>query len=486
MPKNKASSQSKKQQAKKASSESDSSDSSSDEDLFHHKAAKSYKQSTWKLSNTPPSQPEPNKKKNLLEMTKTTSPNSKTETKEEGAKPSNNDDLLLELQVDMYKNELHKKNAKRNTVTDEESKKKRKPTDEELKKIILEQKKQRREQKRTKHTHSSSIPPEDIISIDDDLTPTTVENATSTYSTIPTSSTNELYGNTGSAFSSSSSMFVRSPAFSNPFRAISPFPSYSPGDFFYERSKNDLQRKFDTLLQSSSESVFDKLETIDKSATELSEKEKQRLEESLKKQLEELKPELKLDNSTLIDQEEDTENKGEKITIRVRWNEKIVPINMTEKDKFQKLKKTVAKQFDAHPDQVTLIFDGMPLNLKSTPEDHGMETDDIIDCKIDKSKPISTIITPSSSKKPSSAIEVIDDASPKITINVRAKDKTFPVKISTTDKFSKVAKYIAKQLNVDVSKVKLMFDGMALNVNETPADQDMEDDDIIDCQVKAK
>ncbi|KAF0980194.1 hypothetical protein FDP41_013408 [Naegleria fowleri] len=479
-----------KDKPKKVSSESDSSDdSSSDDDLFHHKAAKSYKQSTWKYSHAPPTSPsEPNKKKNLLEIAKASSPNSKsTEAKKE--ETTNNEDLLLELQVDMYKNELHKKNAKRNSVTDEDSKKKRKPTDEELKKIILEQKKQRREQKRTKHTHSSSIPPEDIISIDDDLTPTTVENAPSSSSTFPTATTSTLFGNMGSTFSSSSTMFGRStPTFSNPFRTISPYPSYNPGDFFYERSKNDLQRKLDTLLESSTESVFEKFETIDKSATELSEKERQRIEQSLKKQLEELRPELKLDDSTLIDQEEEADNKGEKIIIRVRWNEKVVPINMTVTDKFQKLKKAVAKQFDAHTDQVTLIFDGMSLDLNSTPEEQGMETDDIIDCKIDKSKPISKIITSSlsSSKKPSTAIEIIDDTATKVTINVRAKEKTFPVKISTTDKFSKIAKYVSKQLNVDDSKVKLLLDGMVLDLNDTPEDHDMEDEDIIDCQVKTK
>ncbi|KAF0980111.1 hypothetical protein FDP41_013760 [Naegleria fowleri] len=303
-----------KDKPKKVSSESDSSDdSSSDDDLFHHKAAKSYKQSTWKYSHAPPTSPsEPNKKKNLLKLQK----------------------LPLQTQ----------KNAKRNSVTDEDSKK-RKPN-EELKKIILEQKKQRREQKRTKHTHSSSIPPEDIISIDDDLTPTTVENAPSSSSTFPTATTSTLFGNMGSTFSSSSTMFVG----------------------------NRALRKRKTAYRTVS-------------------------------QKQELRPELKLDDSTLIDQEEEADNKGEKIIIRVRWNE-----------------------------------------------------------------------------KPSTAIEIIDDTATKVTINVRAKEKTFPVKISTTDKFSKIAKYVSKQLNVDDSKVKLLLDGMVLDLNDTPEDHDMEDEDIIDCQ----
>jgi len=39
---------------------------------------------------------------------------------------------------------------------------------------------------------------------------------------------------------------------------------------------------------------------------------------------------------------------------------------------------------------------------------------------------------------------------------------------------------VASKLSVDASKVKLKFDGETLQLGSTPADHDMEDDDLVD------
>ena len=56
-------------------------------------------------------------------------------------------------------------------------------------------------------------------------------------------------------------------------------------------------------------------------------------------------------------------------------------------------------------------------------------------------------------------------------------------KIKTTTKFSKVFAAYAQRKGVDAASVRFMFDGTSLAADQTPADLDMEDEDVIDCML---
>lgn len=57
-------------------------------------------------------------------------------------------------------------------------------------------------------------------------------------------------------------------------------------------------------------------------------------------------------------------------------------------------------------------------------------------------------------------------------------------KVKTTTKFEKIfAAYCAKKV-VDVTAIKFMFDGQRLKAEDTLADHDIEDGDIIDAMIE--
>ncbi len=53
-----------------------------------------------------------------------------------------------------------------------------------------------------------------------------------------------------------------------------------------------------------------------------------------------------------------------------------------------------------------------------------------------------------------------------------------------SDPFSKVHRAYCDSKRLDPSKVKFEFDGLPLDLNQSPRDQDMEDQDIIEAKVQ--
>jgi hypothetical protein len=76
--------------------------------------------------------------------------------------------------------------------------------------------------------------------------------------------------------------------------------------------------------------------------------------------------------------------------------------------------------------------------------------------------------------------------SEKITVKVRYGDgESTTIRMKKREAFAKLAAAIAeKLLRCDSTKVKLMFDGENIDLNSTPLDYNMEDDDQIDASVK--
>jgi hypothetical protein len=79
-----------------------------------------------------------------------------------------------------------------------------------------------------------------------------------------------------------------------------------------------------------------------------------------------------------------------------------------------------------------------------------------------------------------------DDKTEKITLRIRCgpNDEGLKMKVPKTIKFEKIYAHISKEKNIPANKLILLFDNMKLQPDETPADQDMEDNDLIDYKVK--
>ncbi|EGG21742.1 hypothetical protein DFA_01628 [Cavenderia fasciculata] len=87
----------------------------------------------------------------------------------------------------------------------------------------------------------------------------------------------------------------------------------------------------------------------------------------------------------------------------------------------------------------------------------------------------------------STAATVVDDT-PKILLCVRYNGTTHKFKLSPSDPFEKIVNALMKKENIPEakkSKVVLKFDGMALKLTQTPEDEDMEEEDLIDATLSS-
>ncbi len=82
-------------------------------------------------------------------------------------------------------------------------------------------------------------------------------------------------------------------------------------------------------------------------------------------------------------EEEEVEDRGEKISIQVRiGKEEVLKFNIGTKNTFEKLMNGISKKKGIPKEQFKLLFDGQSLKPNQTPEDLDMEDDDLIELKM--------------------------------------------------------------------------------------------------------
>eukprot|EP01087_Luapelamoeba_hula_P016877 TRINITY_DN5238_c0_g2_i1.p1 TRINITY_DN5238_c0_g2~~TRINITY_DN5238_c0_g2_i1.p1 ORF type:complete len:446 (-),score=90.72 TRINITY_DN5238_c0_g2_i1:58-1320(-) len=185
------------------------------------------------------------------------------------------------------------------------------------------------------------------------------------------------------------------------------------------------------------------------------------------------------------------ESSGDFVAIKVRRADSpqdIEGYRIKKTDTFEKVVNAYARKLGAPVTSIKLFFDGLPLPLKSTPEDHDMEDEDLIDAKY-TGPPLSltpatttTTITTTTSTPTTTA-----DDGEYVAIKVRQADnpQSFEgYRIKKTDSFEKVVNAYSKKMGVAPSQVTLIFDGLPLPLKSTPEDHDMEDEDLIDARIK--
>merc|ERR1712146_844253 len=140
-----------------------------------------------------------------------------------------------------------------------------------------------------------------------------------------------------------------------------------------------------------------------------------------------------------------------------------------------------------------LYFDGSLIDGTKTPLQLGLEDDDILDAK-EIEMPNTFVVKTQPTTISSFQSNQNTDISTNITLQVRFKNKfkkNFAIK--KTDKMHilfqafknnliQEQKNGSKDLPSDVEGIKFKFDGLILNTNTTPMEQDMEDMDIIDAE----
>jgi hypothetical protein len=91
-------------------------------------------------------------------------------------------------------------------------------------------------------------------------------------------------------------------------------------------------------------------------------------------------------------------------------------------------------------------------------------------------------------ESPTNTIAVVDDEvedrGEKIGINVRCgQTETLKFNLGMNDPFEKLINGVSKKKGLPKDKIKLVFDGSALNPKQTPEDLDMEDDDLVELKI---
>jgi len=75
---------------------------------------------------------------------------------------------------------------------------------------------------------------------------------------------------------------------------------------------------------------------------------------------------------------------GNPVFLRLRRQDQEVDrFRIDKSSPFEKLYLFYCKKKGFQPDKVKFIFDGLPLNMRSTPDEEDMEDDDIIDVKVE-------------------------------------------------------------------------------------------------------
>ncbi|KYQ99853.1 ubiquitin-like protein [Tieghemostelium lacteum] len=188
------------------------------------------------------------------------------------------------------------------------------------------------------------------------------------------------------------------------------------------------------------------------------------------------------------------------ITLKLKLvGEPIQPIKFYVDTPVKKLIEIYCSMKNLMPDSIQLKFYGLVLDINKTPRELDLVDDDSVDVSIKQNITVSSTITSLSSSnnnlKTSTTTTttatapvvstIQEDDSLKIILQVRYEGTAYKFKILKTEPFEKLITGLGKKVQIPKNKkVILKFDGMTLNLSSTPESEDMEDEDLIDAQLK--
>ncbi|KAM9959552.1 hypothetical protein ACTFIR_000633 [Dictyostelium discoideum] len=147
------------------------------------------------------------------------------------------------------------------------------------------------------------------------------------------------------------------------------------------------------------------------------------------------------------------------------------------------------KNLDVNTAQFKLY--GLMLDSSKTPRELQLLDDDTLEVGIKITKPVNLppelTSTTTTTTTTTTTAAPIDDGTPKVFLQVRYENNVHKFRIGMADPFSKLVTALTKKIDTpipDGKKIVLKFDGVILNPNTTPEDEDMEDEFLIDAFLK--
>lgn len=202
-------------------------------------------------------------------------------------------------------------------------------------------------------------------------------------------------------------------------------------------------------------------------------------------------------------EEEEEEADADYVILRLRREGQEEKFRIDQDKQFQKLHDSYCQKKRLIPEKVKFIFDGLPLNMRSTPANEDMEDDDIVDVKVEPgaqlpavaastaaaaTTTIATATATASKPQPprpapvATYVEDDDDDSAYVLLRVRRGTEEDKFRIKRSDPFKKLQEAYCKKKGLKMAEARFVFDGLPLKGNQTAEGQDMEDEDIIDVE----
>lgn len=176
---------------------------------------------------------------------------------------------------------------------------------------------------------------------------------------------------------------------------------------------------------------------------------------------------LSVGNDAVILSDDEVDNV---INLRVKWGSDYLRMPFRTFQKFSHLYQELAQRFSVNVSQVVLSHKDKVISSGQCPRDLGLSIADIIEGGIE-SKASCDRVEAVGEKNPDSVCLKVQNADRKGMLNIN---------ISRYDKMSVLMHKYAKEKNVNLEKLKFLFDGEILDPNETPVDLDLDGGECID------
>lgn len=160
------------------------------------------------------------------------------------------------------------------------------------------------------------------------------------------------------------------------------------------------------------------------------------------------------------------ESDNQQITVKIRCESSIERLPLSMNDPFGKILPSLSNILGQPQNKLYLSLNGSSVQANQTPKSIDLKIYDIIDCYI--------LLGHSSSTE-------LNDSN-KIHLLLQAKNDKKKLKIACNryEPLKIVLQEYGKMKDVDIERLSLRFDGEKVNLDETPADLDMEDSECID------
>lgn len=165
------------------------------------------------------------------------------------------------------------------------------------------------------------------------------------------------------------------------------------------------------------------------------------------------------------------DDKNYEISVKLMWNGEVERHTMKQLQGFGDLmQKLAAREGAASVESVVLMKDEKILKARDTADSIGYRITDILTGRV-----MHGMMAPTKKKKDKSKI--------KVRIQADGLKRPVEIEVDKGKKFQEVLEKCAEVLNEKQERIKLVFDGENVDLEETPTDLDFEGGEMLDCVI---